>query len=99
MGLSKNLRNLIWFNNVDIDTFYPSCFDLSDINDFEDFLIEFKCIKAEAILKHFYQKYEERSPDLKDFQLKAKVALSVCERRVQDLDEIIDKTVITKNKG
>jgi tubulin monoglycylase TTLL3/8 len=29
VGLCHNLKNLIWFNNVDIDTFYPRCFDLA----------------------------------------------------------------------
>ncbi len=34
VGLCKNLRNLIWFNNVDIETFYPRCYDLCDENDY-----------------------------------------------------------------
>ena len=28
VGLTHSLKNLIWFNNVDVDTFYPRCFDL-----------------------------------------------------------------------
>jgi tubulin monoglycylase TTLL3/8 len=58
VGICKNLRNLIWFNNVDIDSFYPRCFDCNDENDFEDFLEDFKTTKAESILKlymHFYK--------------------------------------------
>jgi tubulin monoglycylase TTLL3/8 len=27
VGLTHSLRNLIWFTNVDIDTFYPKCYD------------------------------------------------------------------------
>lgn len=38
VGLAKNLRNLIWFNNVDIETFYPNCYDLNDVNDYDDYI-------------------------------------------------------------
>lgn len=44
VGLCHSLRNLIWFNNVDIDTFYPICFDLNEENDIQDFIEEFKSI-------------------------------------------------------
>jgi len=36
-GLCETLKNLIWHNNVDIDTFFPRCFYLNNINDYEDF--------------------------------------------------------------
>jgi len=29
VGLMHNLKNLIWFNNIDIETFYPRCYDLA----------------------------------------------------------------------
>jgi len=29
VGLMHSLKNLIWFNNVDIETFYPRCYDLA----------------------------------------------------------------------
>jgi tubulin monoglycylase TTLL3/8 len=32
------LKNLIWFNNVDIDTFYPRCFDLGIEEEMQDFI-------------------------------------------------------------
>jgi len=51
VGLCKSLRNLIWFENVDIDAFYPKCYDLSDVHDYEEFLEEFKKMKAESVLK------------------------------------------------
>lgn len=38
VGLCHNLKNLIWFNNVDIDTFYPRCFDLAIQEELEDFI-------------------------------------------------------------
>lgn len=46
VGLCKSLRNLIWFANVDIDAFYPRCYDMSDPNDLEDFVEDFKFIKV-----------------------------------------------------
>lgn len=94
MGLSKNLRNLIWFNNIDIDAFYPICFDLGDPNDYEDFVQEFKCIKAESILKIYQKLASNKSSKIKDYEIKAKIALDVCERRVRDIDDFIDEKVI-----
>ena len=45
-GLCKSLRNLIWFRNVDIDSFYPKCYDLSEAQDFNDFIQEFKILRV-----------------------------------------------------
>ena len=42
VGLCNNIRNLVWFNNVDIDSFYPRCFDLMNEDDSADFIEEFK---------------------------------------------------------
>lgn len=50
VGLAKNLRNLIWFNNVDIETFYPNCYDLNDVNDYDDFIEQFKALKVNYII-------------------------------------------------
>lgn len=37
VGLMHNLKNLIWFNNIDIETFYPRCYDLALQEEQEDF--------------------------------------------------------------
>lgn len=29
-GLTHSLKNLIWWTNIDIDSFFPKCFDLTD---------------------------------------------------------------------
>ena len=42
VGLTHSLKNLIWFNSVDIDTFYPRCYDLAIGEELEDFIQEFK---------------------------------------------------------
>ena len=53
VGLCKSLRNLIWHANVDIDTFYPRCFDLNDPNDLEDYIEEFKTIKVSCLFRDY----------------------------------------------
>lgn len=83
VGLCKNLKNLIWFNNVDIDSFYPKCFDVSENTDYEEFIIYFKLIKAESVLKQVIA--GASIPEAR-----AEIALNVCMRRLQVLDDIID---------
>ena len=83
VGLSHSLRNLIWFNSVDIDTFYPRCFDLSDNAEKEDFFTEFKAIRAESILK-FFQSGTKVSKKV------LRAALKVSKNRLRDLDDLID---------
>jgi tubulin monoglycylase TTLL3/8 len=46
VGLTQNLRELIWYENVDVDTFYPLCFDLKNEEDLLEFQNEFKFQKA-----------------------------------------------------
>ncbi|OMJ90248.1 hypothetical protein SteCoe_7452 [Stentor coeruleus] len=83
VGLCHSLRNLIWFNSVDIDTFYPRCFDLSESAEKEDFFTEFKALRAEAVLKlaDNGQRISRRVVN---------VALKVCNKRLRDLDDLID---------
>ena len=52
-GLCMTLKNLIWYRNIDIDTFFPRCFYLNEENDYLDFIEEFKAVKSESVLKEF----------------------------------------------
>lgn len=83
VGLSHSLRNLIWFNNIDIDTFFPRCFDASEQAELDDLVTEVKAVKAESVLRRYCNggKIEENV---------VKVALGVCKRRLKDLDDLID---------
>lgn len=45
-GLCRNLRNLIGFHIIDIDTFYPRCYELNDVSGFDDFLEDYKFTKV-----------------------------------------------------
>eukprot|EP01022_Parablepharisma_sp_SALTPOND_P014467 TRINITY_DN1966_c0_g1_i1.p1 TRINITY_DN1966_c0_g1~~TRINITY_DN1966_c0_g1_i1.p1 ORF type:complete len:661 (-),score=53.58 TRINITY_DN1966_c0_g1_i1:1643-3529(-) len=96
MGLCESLRKLIWFNNVDINTFYPKCYNLVESGDITDFIEEFKVVLAESILKRFMK--GDKEP-----QMKILVALEVCKRKVMDLDEILnislgDMPAVTKEE-
>ena len=51
VGLTHSLRNLFWFRNVDINTFYPRCFDLTVNAEHSDFIQEFKMTRAQSLLK------------------------------------------------
>ena len=92
VGLAHNLKNLIWFENVDIDEFYPMCFDL--VEELQDFVEEFKLVKAESLLKMYFLHHTRGRPlpnPLDDRRVE--VALAVCERRLMDLDDLIDDPV------
>jgi len=98
VGLARNIRNLIWFENDDIDHFYPRCYDLNDGQEFEDFLEDFKFGEAIAILR-LVEKVnglaETKQDDIQFLKFKLCVALSVCERRLKP----IEKTVESIMKG
>ena len=48
-----NLKNLIWFNNIDIETFYPRCYDLALQEEQDDFAQEYQAVKAESWIKRY----------------------------------------------
>ena len=50
-GLTSSLKNLIWFNAVDVNKFYPRCYDLRQQDEVDDFIQEFKQVKAQSYLK------------------------------------------------
>ena len=47
-----------WVADVDPDTFFPQCFNLTDDDMFEEFIEQFKLIKAETILKKYIKNIE-----------------------------------------
>ena len=96
VGLMHNLKNLIWFNNIDIETFYPRCYDLALVEEQEDFAQEYMAVKAESHLKKFVREVRasaasesgEITTTVKDKVLK--LATTVCQRRLRDLNDLID---------
>ena len=45
-GLTQSLKNLVHFSPVDVNSFYPRCYDLRDDGEMEDFMYDFKLVKA-----------------------------------------------------
>lgn len=96
VGLMHNLKNLIWHNNIDVETFYPRCYDLALTEEQEDFAQEYMAVKAECHLRKFVRQLRE-SASSEEGEIKTtvkekvvKVAIKVCERRLKDLNELID---------
>jgi tubulin monoglycylase TTLL3/8 len=46
VGISKSLKNLVWWNEVDINSFFPKCFDLTDGEETDDFKNEYRFVKV-----------------------------------------------------
>lgn len=85
------MKNLIWFNNVDIDTFFPRCFDLAIQDELDDFISEFKAGKAETYVKIFAREMRESLGVKTSVAEKVlRVAMKVCEKRLRELDDLID---------
>ena len=102
VGLTNSLKNLIWFKNIDIDTIYPRCFDFTQPEAVSDFTEEFKAVKAQSVLQTYVREmrnaYEKQinkgnCADISSQSVSEKVldvALKVSERRLRDIDEMLD---------
>ena len=100
VGLTHSLKNLIWFNAVDIDTFYPRCYDLAIGEEVDDFIQEFKQLKAVGYMKIYVREMREAfaaSNNSMTAEITSRVpdrvyevAMKVCKQRTRDLDDLID---------
>ena len=86
-GLCKNIRSIILNHNVDIDAFYPRCYDLEDKLDFADFVEDFKFQKAEALLKDF------AFGNIRISEEKLTVSIDICERKLKYYDYLKDNVI------
>jgi tubulin monoglycylase TTLL3/8 len=82
LGLCKNIRSLVLKDNIDVDNFYPRCYDLEDKLELDDFVEEFKFQKAEGLVKQFtlgVRKLDEQ---------KLIISLNICEKKLNFYSEI-----------
>jgi tubulin monoglycylase TTLL3/8 len=52
------MKETKWYVPADSDSFFPKCFNLADDDMFEEFVEEFKMVKAEGVLKRFIASLE-----------------------------------------
>jgi tubulin monoglycylase TTLL3/8 len=50
VGLMRSLLTLKWFENVEIDSFFPRCYDLNDLDELEDWVEDFKRTACQSLL-------------------------------------------------
>ena len=85
VGLQNSLNNLVWWSNTPQDQFFPKCYDLTDFKEKDEFVEEYKVIRAESMLKKFKKKRE--CPNNIE---KLMIAINISEKRLSDVDDIID---------
>jgi tubulin monoglycylase TTLL3/8 len=77
-GITRRLKTLIIHYGIDIDKFYPRCFDLGDQTDFENFVENFKFSFAESVAKRFLVDKER----YKGLELKIRAIYQIIKRRL-----------------
>jgi tubulin monoglycylase TTLL3/8 len=83
IGLVHSIRELVWFKAVDINTFFPKCYDVNDAEGLDEFVEEFKVVQAESLLKQAWAG--------KEIPIEVvMVALTVTLRRLRDFNDLLD---------
>lgn len=88
VGLTHSLKNLIWWNNISVNSFFPKCFDLTENEELDDFKNEYMFIKAESVVKKYVA--SEKIANLERLQ----VAMYACEKRLKDIDDQLDDSKV-----
>merc|ERR1711904_88363 len=98
VGLSLNLRNSQWYSQVHQDFFYPRASDLYDPLDRADFVLDFKRTKAESVLRGFMEHLDAGAEKTFSEEVIG-ICLGIMQRKLQDVDDILDDKELASNKG
>jgi len=86
VGLSKSLRALQWFEEVDADSFFPRSYDLDDLEDVHTFVEDFMLVAAQNTVEAFLSEPTSAAVH------KAHLGLIACEDFVRHWETDIDLT-------
>eukprot|EP00929_Paragymnodinium_shiwhaense_P014333 TRINITY_DN122234_c0_g1_i1.p1 TRINITY_DN122234_c0_g1~~TRINITY_DN122234_c0_g1_i1.p1 ORF type:complete len:1061 (-),score=242.85 TRINITY_DN122234_c0_g1_i1:504-3686(-) len=93
-GLCRNMRRFM--DGPDVDTFFPRCYDLSNTEQFSEFMKDFKATRCLNIVRRFVTEGAHAADDDTGRRPPLSVvraALGVCQRRLREevfLDESLD---------
>jgi len=93
VGLTKTLKSLSYYESTSSEPFYPRCFDCNHEEDFKEFILYFKQICAEVILKRLLDLAARGKRDCHRYQnllLCLDTAISVSKRRCLTLDKHLE---------
>ena len=86
-GLCKNIRNL-YYKGIDPNNFFPRCYDLSNKNDYTDFMEDFKTNRAVSIIKKVYNELKQNTNENKKSEFSEdviKTALDIVQKKINIL--------------
>ena len=86
-GLCKNIRNL-YYKGIDPNNFFPRCYDLSNKNDYADFMEDFKTNRAVSIIKKVYNELNHNQNENKKSEFSEnviKTALDIVQKKINIL--------------
>lgn len=93
VGLCKNL-SACTLDRVDVECFYPRCYDMTNPTQVEHFIEDYKATKCLCLVKRFVADggVTMETNNGKGFPREAVVtALSICRRRAADVDDLLDE--------
>ena len=76
---------MVWYKNIDISSFFPRCFDLSDQYDYDNFCCDFKVTKAESFLKMYLNNKKNITIE------QVKISMNIIKRKMMSFAEIMDE--------
>lgn len=100
VGLTASLKNLTWWTNDSMDSFYPKCFILSKQqgnlssmfqNEMEEFNEEYRFVYSQSILKNFVKIANKDIEEYRHTIPKLLVSLNICEKRLLTIDDQINQ--------